>query len=172
MAGITHSAVVVVPDDGTSPVGTDEWNDDHVIDLVQLAADLGIYTPFTNNVVGSGAGNTTTTSTSLTDLTGASITGTTHGGDCIVGFMGSAFHGSANGSLRFGVSVDAADINPYLIEQDSVANIEQNVSFSMLITGLSAASHTFKIRWFVASGTGTVRNSAAANTWHMYVAEQ
>jgi hypothetical protein len=28
---VTHSTVVVVPDDGTSPVGTDEWNDDHAI---------------------------------------------------------------------------------------------------------------------------------------------
>ena len=28
---ITHSAVVVTADDGTSEVGSDEWNDDHVI---------------------------------------------------------------------------------------------------------------------------------------------
>src|SRR5215831_39119 len=28
---ITHSTVVVVPDDGTSPVGTDEWNAAHTI---------------------------------------------------------------------------------------------------------------------------------------------
>jgi hypothetical protein len=28
---ITHSTVVVVADDGTSPVGSDEWNDDHAI---------------------------------------------------------------------------------------------------------------------------------------------
>lgn len=28
--GITHSTVATTPDDGTSEVGTDEWNDDHV----------------------------------------------------------------------------------------------------------------------------------------------
>lgn len=28
---IVHSTVVVVPDDGTSPVGTDEWNDGHTV---------------------------------------------------------------------------------------------------------------------------------------------
>jgi hypothetical protein len=28
---ITHSTVVAVADDGTSPVGSDEWNDDHVV---------------------------------------------------------------------------------------------------------------------------------------------
>jgi hypothetical protein len=28
---ITHSTVVAVADDGTSPVGSDEWNDDHAI---------------------------------------------------------------------------------------------------------------------------------------------
>jgi len=31
---ITHSTVVEVADDGTSPVGTDEWNGAHVISLV------------------------------------------------------------------------------------------------------------------------------------------
>lgn len=31
MAGITHSTVVGVADDGTSPVGTNEWNADHVV---------------------------------------------------------------------------------------------------------------------------------------------
>ncbi len=31
MAGITHAAVVGVADDGTSPVGTNEWNADHVV---------------------------------------------------------------------------------------------------------------------------------------------
>ena len=29
---IKHTKVVTVPDDGTSPVGSDEWNDDHTID--------------------------------------------------------------------------------------------------------------------------------------------
>jgi hypothetical protein len=28
---VTHAAVVVVPDDGTSPVGTDEWNASHTV---------------------------------------------------------------------------------------------------------------------------------------------
>src|SRR6185503_4485293 len=31
MAGLTHAAVVGVPDDPTYPVGTDEWNDEHVV---------------------------------------------------------------------------------------------------------------------------------------------
>lgn len=35
---ITHAKVVTVPDDGTSPVGTDEWNAAHVVDLT--AADV------------------------------------------------------------------------------------------------------------------------------------
>ena len=28
---VTHSSVVIVPDDGTSPVGTDEWNATHAV---------------------------------------------------------------------------------------------------------------------------------------------
>jgi len=34
---IKHTKVVTVPDDGTSPVGTDEWNDNHTIDDNTLA---------------------------------------------------------------------------------------------------------------------------------------
>ena len=30
---ITHNKVVSVADDGTSPVGSDEWNDDHTIGI-------------------------------------------------------------------------------------------------------------------------------------------
>ena len=34
---IKHTKVVTVPDDGTSPVGSDEWNDNHTIDDNTLA---------------------------------------------------------------------------------------------------------------------------------------
>ena len=38
---VTHSTVVVVPDDGTSPVGTDEWNDAHTLSGVVDVANGG-----------------------------------------------------------------------------------------------------------------------------------
>jgi hypothetical protein len=37
---LKHSTVVVVADDGTSPVGTDEWNADHVIDTDGMLLDV------------------------------------------------------------------------------------------------------------------------------------
>jgi hypothetical protein len=39
---ITHSTVVAVPDDGTSPVGTDEWNAAHAITGTLDAGDVGV----------------------------------------------------------------------------------------------------------------------------------
>jgi hypothetical protein len=41
---VSHSTVVVVADDGTSPVGTNEWNADHVFtgDSRVAASDLTI----------------------------------------------------------------------------------------------------------------------------------
>lgn len=42
---ITHSTVVVVPDDGTSPVGTDEWNAAHTV--TTIAATGGTVTTST-----------------------------------------------------------------------------------------------------------------------------
>jgi len=35
---ITHQAVAVTADDGVSEVGSDEWNDDHVIDDATITA--------------------------------------------------------------------------------------------------------------------------------------
>ncbi len=47
--GITHSTVVAIADDGTSPVGSDEWNDAHVIegDAVTVTADTPLFGGFT-----------------------------------------------------------------------------------------------------------------------------
>jgi len=41
---IKHTKVVTVPDDGTSPVGTDEWNDNHTIDdsTLSIAKTTGL----------------------------------------------------------------------------------------------------------------------------------
>jgi hypothetical protein len=45
MATVTHATVVAVADDGTSPVGSDEWNADHVVTGVRelLTADRTYY---------------------------------------------------------------------------------------------------------------------------------
>ena len=39
---LRHTTVVAIPDDGTSPVGSDEWNADHVIDSLGMLLDVTI----------------------------------------------------------------------------------------------------------------------------------
>lgn len=55
---ITHSTVVVVADDGTSPVGSDEWNDDHTLpdhsELGNIGTDDHHAKSHTHNADGSG----------------------------------------------------------------------------------------------------------------------
>jgi hypothetical protein len=57
MVTVTHSTVVAVPDDGTSPVGTDEWNADHVVTGVRelLTADRTYYVSTTGDNGGDGS---------------------------------------------------------------------------------------------------------------------
>jgi hypothetical protein len=45
---VTHSTVVAVADDGTSPVGSDEWNDDHTI-TGTVGPDVGARELLTGN---------------------------------------------------------------------------------------------------------------------------
>lgn len=40
MTGIRHSTYVTVPDDPAYPVGTDEWNDPHVIDDETITVEM------------------------------------------------------------------------------------------------------------------------------------
>ena len=62
---ITHTKVVTVPDDGTSPVGSDEWNDDHTIG--------------TNTITDTMIGTHTTTKITVphTNITGLATSATT-----------------------------------------------------------------------------------------------
>ena len=75
---ITHTKVVTVPDDGTSPVGTDEWNDDHVIGANTITDTMiGAHTtskitvPHTN-ITGL-ATSATTDTTSASNITGGTL---------------------------------------------------------------------------------------------------
>src|SRR5512139_3863428 len=79
---VTHSTVVVVADDGTSPVGTDEWNAAHTLTGTVAEAQGGtnqttyalgdtLYSSATNTLAKL-AGNTTATKKYLTQTgTGA-----------------------------------------------------------------------------------------------------
>lgn len=75
---ITHTKVVTVPDDGTSPVGTDEWNDDHVIGantitdtMIDAHTTTKITVPHTN-ITGL-ATSATTDTTSASNITSGTL---------------------------------------------------------------------------------------------------
>jgi hypothetical protein len=74
--GIVHSAAVVVADDGTSPVGSDEWNAKHLIKTLRLS---GVISPTalaanTNNYAPTGQDTASvwrlSATTSMRDITG------------------------------------------------------------------------------------------------------
>ena len=75
---ITHTKVVTVPDDGTSPVGTDEWNDDHTIGsntitdtMIGTHTTTKITVPHTN-ITGL-ATSATTDTTSASNITSGTL---------------------------------------------------------------------------------------------------
>jgi len=109
--------------------------------------------------------NYTTTSASFADVDATagkcSLTITTSGGDVLVHFHGTVEHSAGGIGIHFDVYVDSGDIggNDGIVRVRSAnAADAMCVSFTRLIAGLSAGSHTFKLRWKLstASGTGTL----------------
>jgi hypothetical protein len=103
------------------------------------------------------AGGVTTTSTSLVDLTDASITFTTGAFPVAFAFGGQCAGTNANEDLYFNVIVDStlqfgtSGIN----HVHPTVNGPHSCSFSGDTVALSAASHTLKVQWRVGAGTGT-----------------
>jgi hypothetical protein len=97
----------------------------------------------------------TTTSTSWADATGLSVTMTTNGGNVLVIFTAATKH-SADGSTWVDLDVDGASQGGTDGIMFRTGTGLRNVSFSWVVEGLSAASHTFKIRWKVSAGTATM----------------
>lgn len=107
------------------------------------------------------AGDVTTTSTSPTDLTGASITFSTGAHRALLAFSGSWFCSAAN-TMAIDFDVDGTRIfggnfpNAWNINHAGQAAPITIVA----ITGvLSAASHTFKVQWKTSGGTGTMQGT-------------
>jgi hypothetical protein len=108
----------------------------------------------------SGATVLTTTARSFVDVdaTNLALTLTTHGGDVLLGFTGTIKNGSRDGRTSFNVAVDGVD---YIADGGIMSiqsafsgdnNRSKPASFVMLITGLSAGSHSFKLRWKTSGG--------------------
>lgn len=121
------------------------------------------------------ASDYTTTSTAFVnvDNTNLAFTLTTNGGDVMVHVHVPVV--GSGGILYFDLEVDSTR----LAGDDGLARAAAGgvsiVSFTRLITGLAAGSHTIKLQWKVGAGTGTMYAGAgtAGNDLHgqMWVRE-
>jgi hypothetical protein len=109
------------------------------------------------------SGNVTTTSTTFTDLTGATVTLTTGAHRCLVAFTATVTV-TTNATVAFDIAVDGSRIGNAathgLVYRDNyptgASQQSSPVSIVILTDVLSAASHTIKIQWKTSSGTATV----------------
>ncbi len=85
------------------------------------------------------------------DATNLALTITTNGGDVLVHFHGNVYGSSAH--VWLDVAVDGTREGG----DDGIVRARQSdydtVSFTRLITGLSAGEHTFKLQWKSSNGT-------------------
>lgn len=104
--------------------------------------------------------NYATASGTYGSLSGVSGTITTNGGNVLVGFHGAIENSNAKRTY-FDIDVDGTpwggDDGLLVVEDESATPQIFNVSFVTIVTGLSAASHTFQLRWKVeTAGTTTL----------------
>jgi hypothetical protein len=121
--------------------------------------------------VASTAGNLTTTSTTLVDVTGATITFTTGAFPVRYSAAQSAQHSTPN-IIYFSVDVDGTLLHGTsgIGEEPSGVNFNKACSFSGQTAALTAAAHTLKMQWRTDLGTATLRRDATVS--HMFSAEE
>lgn len=124
-------------------------------------AVVGSTTAVYNRVVRT-AGDITTTSTSLVDVTGATATFTTGARPVAVGCNMDSQNSSLNDKNFFNIAVDAVlELGTQGLGFTAfAANATFNSSFPHQTAALSAAPHTLKMQWFVSAGTGTIEANA------------
>lgn len=110
----------------------------------------------------------TTTSTTFVDVDASnfSLTITTTGGNVLIGFYGVVKSGASQG-VHFDVDIHGtrAGLDDGIIGIKSASVDDQMpVTFVHLETGLSAASHTFKLQWKRNGGTATLYAGAGTST--------
>ncbi len=111
------------------------------------------------------SGNITTTSTSLADLTGATVTFTTGANPIHVSFAATWAQSTAGQTAFFTILVDGASQfgTAGLLYDAHLSGYALSVSCAFDTAALSSGSHTIKVQWKVSAGTGTIyANSANA----------
>ena len=104
------------------------------------------------------AGNITTTSTSLVDVTGTSLTLTTGANPVAYGAVHTISHSSSGGDVWLNIDIDGSlQLGTGGMKlAEPIGNYPFNGSFSGQSASLSAGSHTIKEKWKVNSDTGTI----------------
>lgn len=135
------------------------WNGDIVDNLAYLNGRPN------DSYVGNEGADWTTTSLTFVDVDTTDLTLgiTTNGGDVLV-----HFHGIVDNSASVVTSLDVAVDGTRTAGDDGIigmlGNVQVPLSFTRLITGLSAAAHTFALQWKVGSAsTGTIYAGAATS---------
>lgn len=140
-------------------VAAADWNE-LVNDIIALKD------PPSDNYEADEGADWTTTNTTFGDIddTGSEFTLsiTTTGGDVMVGLVGSAEMSTSAQHVSFNLDVDgspeAADDG--LFGSTGPSAVPFNVSFTYLVTGLTAGAHTIKLQWKVSGGTATFYTGA------------
>ena len=118
------------------------------------------------------AGNLTTTSTSLEDVSGAVVTITTGAFPVAYGLVASARSNTAQMNIPFNVDIDGSlELGSAGVTQRSVSNVEQNRSFTGQSVALSAAQHVIQLQW-KNGGTGTTYLDANSSQGMMFWAHE
>lgn len=114
----------------------------------------------TQNGFAAGAtGTQTTTSGSYADLAEMSVTLTTTGGDLLVFFLGAFAHSTLGAATVTALKLDAAaEVGAFSLNAN-VATYTFLMANIRRFTGVSAASHTVKVRWLTNAATASANGS-------------
>lgn len=103
-------------------------------------------------------GETSTTSTTFTNVDGTNLvkTFTTTGGDVMVTMIAGGYNSGGAQPIYTAIDVDGTDydfIRSFVTDTSSTGN---NLSGTKIITGLSAGSHTFSLQFRAAASTSYI----------------
>lgn len=111
------------------------------------------------------SGDLTTSSTTFVDATGLTLTLTTGAHQCLVVFSASGHNSVSGDNVATDLDIDGArqggDYGLIVVQGSGSVGANTPLGFTYLTSALTAASHTFKIKWRVDGvSTGTLFASA------------
>lgn len=123
--------------------------------------------PPSDSYLANESANYTTTSTSFVDVDATNLVFTldTGGGDVQVAFNGVV---GGNGTVYFDVEVDGVRFAGDDGITRTINGSTHALSFIILVEGLAAGSHTFKLQWKVSASTGTLYAGAGTANFDVH----